>query len=58
KLAKEIQKTLGVKPPQVWKTLRIALTGETEGVGIDILIALLPRERIVRRVRRVLERLS
>ncbi len=58
KLVKEIQKTLKVKPPQVWKPLRIALTGELEGVGIDILIAVLPLEKIERRIERVLKRLS
>ncbi|NPA32000.1 MAG: glutamate--tRNA ligase [Aquificae bacterium] len=57
KLAKEIQKTLRVKPPKIWKPLRIALTGETEGVGIDILIALLPEEKIRKRIKRVLEKL-
>ncbi|AAC07230.1 glutamate--tRNA ligase [Aquifex aeolicus] len=58
KLAKEIQKALKVKPPQVWKPLRIALTGELEGVGIDILIAVLPKEKIEKRILRVLEKLS
>jgi len=58
KLAKEVQKALKVKPSQVWKPLRIALTGELEGVGIDILIAVLPKERIEKRILRILEKLS
>ncbi len=58
KLAKRIQKGLKVKPKEIWHTLRIALTGELEGVGIDILISLLPEESIERRVKRILERLK
>ena len=58
KLAKEIQKALKVKPPQVWKPLRIALTGELEGVGVDILTAVLPKEKIEKRILRVLEKIS
>lgn len=58
KIAKEIQKTLKVKPPHVWKPLRIALTGELEGVGIDILIAILPKEKIEKRIKRVLEKIA
>ena len=53
-LAKEVQKELKVKPKQVWHSLRIALTGKTEGVGIDILLSLLPKERILRRLKRAL----
>ncbi|NPB07255.1 MAG: glutamate--tRNA ligase [Aquificae bacterium] len=58
KLVKEVQKKLKLKPPQVWKPLRIALTGETEGVGVDLLLALLPKEVLLTRLRRVLERLT
>ncbi len=58
KLVKDVQKSLKLKPPQVWKSLRIALTGELEGVGIDILIAVLPLERIEKRIRKVLKELS
>ena len=53
-LAKEVQKELKVKPKQVWHSLRIALTGKTEGVGIDILLSLLPKERVMRRLERAL----
>ncbi len=58
KLAKEIQKELGVKPKEIWHSLRIALTGQLEGVGIDVLLSTLPKERIAYRIRRVLERIS
>jgi len=57
-LAKEIQKELGVKPKEIWHSLRIALTGQLEGVGIDILLSTLPKEKIVGRILKVLERLS
>ena len=58
KLAKEIQKKLKVKPKEIWHTLRIALTGSLEGVGIDILIALLPKGSLSLRIKRVLDRIS
>ena len=58
KLAKEIQKELGIKPKEIWHTLRIAMTGQLEGVGIDILLSTLPKERIVKRIKKVLERIS
>lgn len=57
-LAKEVQKELGVKPKEVWHTLRIALTGRLEGVGIDVLLSTLPKERVLYRIRRVLEKLA
>ena len=57
-LAKEIQKELSVKPKEIWHSLRIALTGQLEGVSIDILLSTLPKERIIRRIVKVLERLS
>ena len=57
-LAKEIQKELGVKPKEIWHSLRIALTGQLEGVGIDVLLSTLPRERVILRINRVLERLG
>ena len=58
KLAKEIQKELGVKAKEVWHTLRIALTGSLEGIGIDILISTLPKDKIVRRIRGVMEKVG
>jgi len=58
KLAKEIQKELGVKAKEVWHTLRIALTGSLEGIGIDILISTLPKDKIVRRIKSVMEKVG
>lgn len=57
-LAKEIQKELGVKPKEIWHSLRIALTGQLEGVGIDVLLSTLPKERVIYRIERVLKRIS
>ncbi len=57
-LAKEIQKELGVKPKEIWHTLRIAMTGSLEGVGIDILLSTLPKERVRKRLERVLRMVS
>jgi glutamyl-tRNA synthetase/nondiscriminating glutamyl-tRNA synthetase len=57
-LAKEIQKELSVKPKEIWHSLRIAMTGQLEGVGIDVLLSTLPKERIIYRIERVLERIS
>ncbi len=54
-LAKRAQKELGIKPKDYWHTLRITLTGSLEGIGIDVLCDVLPRERFVRRISRVLE---
>ncbi len=58
RVAKEVQKSLGVKPKEVWHTLRIAMTGRLEGVGIDILLSTLPKERILHRIERVLKMIS
>ena len=58
RVAKEVQKSLGVKPKEVWHTLRIAMTGRLEGVGIDILLSTLPKERILHRIERVLKMVS
>lgn len=57
-LAKEVQRELGVKPKEVWHSLRIALTGSLEGIGIDVLLSTLPKERVLSRIRKVLDRLS
>ena len=57
-VAREIQKELGVKIKEVWHTLRIAMTGQLEGVGIDILLSTLPPERIRKRLTEVLRRIS
>jgi len=55
---RELQRELGVKPKEMWHTLRIALTGQLEGVGVDILLSTLPKERIKRRIERILRMIS
>lgn len=57
-IAKEIQKELGIKAKDVWHAFRASLTGELEGVGVDILCEILPKEKIVNRVLRSLKLLS
>ncbi|MEN3039849.1 MAG: glutamate--tRNA ligase, partial [Candidatus Kryptonium sp.] len=49
-IAKEIQKELGVKAKDVWHALRAVLTGELEGVGVDILCDVLPKEIVLGRL--------
>lgn len=55
-IAKEIQKELGLKAKEVWHALRACLTGELEGVGVDILCEVLPKEEVLRRVERALSK--
>ncbi len=51
---KGIIRDMNLKPRQVWHPLRVALTGEEEGVGVDILMSVLPKEKLRSRVERVL----
>ncbi|MCS6875259.1 MAG: glutamate--tRNA ligase [Aquificaceae bacterium] len=53
-IAKEIQKRLGLKAKDVWHALRASLTGELEGVGVDILCDILPKERVLSRLTKAL----
>ncbi len=54
-IAKEIQKELNIKAKEVWHALRACLTGELEGVGVDIMCDVLPKERVLERVIKALE---
>ncbi len=54
-LAKRAQRERGIKAKDFWQILRIALTGSLEGIGIDVLCDVLPKERFVKRIRKVLE---
>lgn len=54
-IAKEIQRELNVKAKDVWHALRASLTGELEGVGVDILCDVLPKERVIKRILKALE---
>ncbi len=57
-LAKNVQKALGVKPKNIWQSLRLAMTGKLEGVGIDVLLSVLPKDRVLYRINRVLSALE
>ncbi len=54
-IAKEIQKELNLKAKDVWHALRACLTGELEGVGVDVICDVLPKERVLERVIKALE---
>lgn len=53
--AKQAQKELNVKAKDVWHTLRAALTGELEGVGIDVLCDVIPVEKALYRLKRAMD---
>ncbi|NPA52914.1 MAG: glutamate--tRNA ligase [Aquificae bacterium] len=55
KIMKEIQKELGVKGKQLYHPIRLALTGEHSGVGLDLLIDVIGVEEVKARIKRVLE---
>ncbi|MCX7760732.1 MAG: glutamate--tRNA ligase [Hydrogenothermaceae bacterium] len=54
-ITKEIQQELGVKGKGLFHPLRIALTGESSGVGLDILVEVIGIERVKFRLKRFLE---
>ncbi len=54
-IAKEIQRELNLKAKDVWHALRACLTGELEGVGVDVICDVLPKERVLERVIKALE---
>ena len=54
-IAKEIQKELNLKAKDVWHALRAVLTGELEGVGVDILCDVLPKEIVIKRMLKALQ---
>ena len=54
KFAKEVAKELKLKPGMVFKTLRVALTGETQGVGLDLLADIIGKDSVIRRLERFL----
>jgi nondiscriminating glutamyl-tRNA synthetase len=56
-IAKEVQKELNVKAKDVWSSLRIALTGQLEGVGVDIICDTLPKERVLKRIEHLLQKI-
>ena len=53
-IAKDFLKERGLKPRDLWKPLRLVLTGSLEGVGVDILLSVLSPDVIERRLERAL----
>ncbi|NPA13266.1 MAG: glutamate--tRNA ligase [Aquificae bacterium] len=58
KITKKIQKELGVKGKALFMPIRVALTGETSGVDIAVLVETIGVDRVKERVKRVLDRLG
>jgi glutamyl-tRNA synthetase/nondiscriminating glutamyl-tRNA synthetase len=54
KVAKKVAKELKLKPGMVFKTLRVVLTGETQGVSLDLLVDVIGKETVERRLERFL----
>jgi glutamyl-tRNA synthetase/nondiscriminating glutamyl-tRNA synthetase len=55
KVAKQVAKELKLKPGVVFKTLRVALTGETQGVSLDLLVDAIGKNSVERRLERFLQ---
>jgi glutamyl-tRNA synthetase, bacterial family len=51
-VVKNIQKSTGLKPKDIWHALRIALTGSLEGIAIDVIASILPKEEVLKRLSR------
>ncbi len=49
-IIKDVQKNHGYKPKDIWHALRISLTGALEGVAIDIMTSILPKDEILKRL--------
>jgi glutamyl-tRNA synthetase len=49
-MVKEIQKSENLKPKDIWHALRIALTGSLEGIAIDVIASILPKEEVLKRL--------
>lgn len=54
-ITKEIQKELNLKGRALFHPLRVALTGESSGVGLDLLVDVIGADRTKFRLRRFLE---
>lgn len=54
-ITKEIQKEYNIKGKSLFHPLRIALTGESSGVGLDILVEVIGVENVKFRLKRFLE---
>jgi len=54
-ITKQIQKELSVKGKELYHPLRLALTGESSGVGLDLLVEVIGIKRLKHRLERFLE---
>lgn len=54
-ITKEIQKELNIKGRAIFHPLRIALTGESSGVGLDVLVEVVGANRVKLRLKKFLE---
>ena len=55
KVFKEIQKETGIKGPNLYKPLRVILTGEVHGPDLPLVIKVLGRQNILNRVQYIKE---
>jgi glutamyl-tRNA synthetase/nondiscriminating glutamyl-tRNA synthetase len=53
-----VAKELKLKPGMVFKTLRVALTGETQGVSLDLLVDVIGKEATEKRLESFLSNLG
>jgi nondiscriminating glutamyl-tRNA synthetase len=51
---KEVQKETGVKGAELWKPIRIALTGETSGPELPNVIDIFGKEKVLNFIRQTL----
>ncbi|NIR52922.1 glutamate--tRNA ligase, partial [candidate division KSB1 bacterium] len=55
-LMKEVQKETGIKGPDLWKPIRVALTGETSGPELPVVIDIFGKEKVQDFIRQVLDK--
>lgn len=49
-IVKELQKELNIKPRDLWHSLRIIITGKTQGISIDLLVSIIKKEILLKRL--------
>ncbi len=58
KMLKEVQKETGFKGKQLFMPIRAAVTGQTHGPDLNQTLSLLGREKVLRRLEQVMEKLA
>lgn len=58
KVFKEIQKETGIKGPNLYKPIRVVLTGETQGPDLPLVIKILGRQNILNRIQYIKQSLN